>query len=100
MDDLIRDKEFRLLFVGILGWDEQERRNPSWFNRIDASKVVEITRFLIEQKGVNEENVGVITPYSQQDPHWNELLWYCVDKGCYQGCFFPEKAEDIPKAVI
>ncbi|KAL3828774.1 hypothetical protein ACJIZ3_017576 [Penstemon smallii] len=176
MDDLLPDKEFPLIFVGIQGCDEREGCNPSWFNRIEASKVVEIIRVLIEQKGLKEENVGVITPYRQQvlkirgaleslgrpnikvgsveqfqgqenqviiistvrstikhndfdrvhylgflsnprrfnvaltraksllivignphilckDPHWNKLLWYCVDNGCYKGCFLPEKEE-------
>ncbi|KAL9161630.1 hypothetical protein ABFS82_07G034200 [Erythranthe guttata] len=65
-EDLIPDKEFPMLFIGIQGCDEREGSNPSWFNRIEASKVVEIIRVLIEEKGMKEEDIGVITPYRQQ----------------------------------
>ncbi|KAL0376647.1 UNVERIFIED_CONTAM: putative RNA helicase SDE3 [Sesamum calycinum] len=65
-EDLLPDKEFPLLFIGIQGCDEREGSNPSWFNRIEASKVVEIIRLLIEEKGLKEDDIGVITPYRQQ----------------------------------
>lgn len=64
--DLLPNKEFPLLFIGVQGCDEREGNNPSWFNRIEASKVVEIIRDLIENKGLKEEDIGVITPYKQQ----------------------------------
>ncbi|MCD7466102.1 hypothetical protein HAX54_002501 [Datura stramonium] len=64
--DMLPNKEFPLLFIGIQGCDEREGNNPSWFNRIEASKVVEIIRDLIENKGLKEEDIGVITPYRQQ----------------------------------
>ncbi|KAK4365941.1 hypothetical protein RND71_013821 [Anisodus tanguticus] len=64
--DLLPNKEFPLLFIGVQGCDEREGNNPSWFNRIEASKVVEIIRDLIENKGMKEEDIGVITPYRQQ----------------------------------
>lgn len=65
-EDLLPDKEFPLLFIGIQGCDEREGSNPSWFNRIEASKVVEIIRVLIEQRELREDDIGVITPYRQQ----------------------------------
>ncbi|PIN22560.1 RNA helicase [Handroanthus impetiginosus] len=65
-EDLLPNKDFPLLFIGIQGCDEREGSNPSWFNRIEASKAVEIIRVLIEQKGLKEDNIGVITPYRQQ----------------------------------
>ncbi|RCV46448.1 hypothetical protein SETIT_9G532900v2 [Setaria italica] len=46
------NKSFPVLFVGIQGCDEREGTNPSWFNRIEVSKVV--------------TDIGVITPYRQQ----------------------------------
>nr|GMD66134.1 probable RNA helicase SDE3 [Ipomoea batatas] len=177
--DLLPNKEFPLLFIGVQGFDEREGSNPSWFNRIEASKVVEIVRNLVENNGLREEDIGVITPYRQQvlkirnvlesfdwngikvgtveqfqgqereviiistvrstvkhhefdkihylgflsnprrfnvaitraksllivignphiicqDPHWNKLLWYCVENGSYTGCFLPvrEESED------
>lgn len=65
-EGIIPDKEFPLLFIGIQGCDEREGNNPSWFNRIEASKTVEIINVLIQEKGVNEEEIGVIAPYRKQ----------------------------------
>ncbi|KAH6808908.1 P-loop containing nucleoside triphosphate hydrolases superfamily protein [Perilla frutescens var. frutescens] len=65
-DGIIPDKEFPLLFIGIQGCDEREGSNPSWFNRIEASKTVEIIKSLIEEKGLKEEEIGVIAPYRKQ----------------------------------
>ncbi|KAK6130222.1 hypothetical protein DH2020_036032 [Rehmannia glutinosa] len=65
-EDILPNKEFPLLFIGIQGCDEREGSNPSWFNRIEASKVVEMIRVLIDQKGMVEDDIGVITPYRQQ----------------------------------
>lgn len=60
------NKAFPVLFVGIQGCDEREGSNPSWFNRIEASKVVEIVRKLIRDTDVDESAIGIITPYRQQ----------------------------------
>lgn len=30
-----------------------------------------------------------------QDPHWNKLLWYCVDNNSYTGCFLPVRQESV-----
>lgn len=64
--DLLPNQEFPVLFMGIQGFDEREGNNPSWFNRIEASKVVEIISSLIIDKGLSEEEIGVIAPYRQQ----------------------------------
>ncbi|CAI9108746.1 OLC1v1008426C1 [Oldenlandia corymbosa var. corymbosa] len=64
--DLLPNEDFPLLFIGIQGCDEREGNNPSWFNRVEASKVVEIIVRLIDDKGLCEEDIGVITPYRQQ----------------------------------
>lgn len=45
--DFLPNKEFPVLFIGIQGCDEREGSNPSWFNRIEASKVAEIIRKLV-----------------------------------------------------
>ncbi|GAA0156850.1 RNA helicase [Lithospermum erythrorhizon] len=63
--EMLPNKEFPLLFIGIQGCDEREGNNPSWFNRIEASKVVEIIKYL-KDKGINKDDIGVITPYKQQ----------------------------------
>jgi helicase MOV-10 len=60
------NKSFPVLFVGIQGCDEREGNNPSWFNRIEASKVVNIIRTLTRDGEVREADIGVITPYRQQ----------------------------------
>ncbi|RWW83434.1 hypothetical protein BHE74_00008050 [Ensete ventricosum] len=60
------NKAFPVLFVGIQGCDEREGNNPSWFNRIEASKVVEIIRKLRRNTDLNEDDIGVISPYRQQ----------------------------------
>ncbi|WVZ55292.1 hypothetical protein U9M48_005971, partial [Paspalum notatum var. saurae] len=57
---------FPVLFVGIQGCDEREGTNPSWFNRIEVSKVVSIIRNLTRGGDVGESDIGVITPYRQQ----------------------------------
>ncbi|KDP23615.1 hypothetical protein JCGZ_23448 [Jatropha curcas] len=64
--DFLPRKEFPVLFIGIQGCDEREGNNPSWFNRIEASKVVEIVNKLIDNTDLNETDIGVITPYRQQ----------------------------------
>lgn len=64
--DILPNTEFPVLFSGIQGCDEREGSNPSWFNRIEASKVAEYVKYLIENKELTEEDIGVITPYRQQ----------------------------------
>ncbi|XP_042480863.1 probable RNA helicase SDE3 [Macadamia integrifolia] len=64
--DILPNKEFPVMFIGIQGCDEREGNNPSWFNRIEASKVVEIITKLRTMGDVNESDVGIITPYRQQ----------------------------------
>lgn len=60
------DEQFPILFVGIQGCDEREGSNPSWFNRFEASKVVDIINRLSKSTKVGEGDIGVITPYRQQ----------------------------------
>ncbi|KAM7272273.1 hypothetical protein ACFE04_026936 [Oxalis oulophora] len=64
--DLLPSKNFPVLFFGIQGCDEREGNNPSWFNRVEAGKVVEVISKLIETADLNETDIGVITPYRQQ----------------------------------
>ncbi|GLU08898.1 hypothetical protein SLE2022_257820 [Rubroshorea leprosula] len=64
--NFLPNKQFPVFFFGIQGCDEREGNNPSWFNRIEASKVVEFTRSLTASGNLTEEDIGVITPYRQQ----------------------------------
>ncbi|XP_057771655.1 probable RNA helicase SDE3 [Salvia miltiorrhiza] len=73
-EGIVPDKGFPLLFIGIQGCDEREGSNPSWFNRIEASKTVEMIKVLIEGKGLKEEDIGVIAPYKKQVTKIREAL--------------------------
>ncbi|CAK9160682.1 unnamed protein product [Ilex paraguariensis] len=64
--EILPNKQFPVFFFGVQGFDEREGGNPSWFNRIEASKVVEIIRNLTQNMGLDDEEIGVITPYRQQ----------------------------------
>ncbi|KAL9450709.1 hypothetical protein AB3S75_012441 [Citrus x aurantiifolia] len=64
--DIFPNKDFPVLFFGIQGCDEREGNNPSWFNRLEVSKVVDIINKLRENTELNETDIGVITPYRQQ----------------------------------
>ncbi|KAJ9557082.1 hypothetical protein OSB04_011696 [Centaurea solstitialis] len=71
--EILLNAEFPVLFMGVQGVDEREGNNPSWFNRIEASEVVEIIMSLIE-KGIRSQDIGVITPYRQQVLKINRAL--------------------------
>ncbi|QHO11265.1 hypothetical protein HN873_050936 [Arachis hypogaea] len=60
------NEEFPILFFGIQGCDEREGNNPSWFNRIEVSKVVEVVKRLTAGGNIMEEHIGIIAPYRQQ----------------------------------
>ncbi|KAF3606733.1 hypothetical protein DY000_02044480 [Brassica cretica] len=68
------NKEFPMVFYGIQGCDEREGNNPSWFNRIEISKVIETIKRLTANDCVAEEDIGVITPYRQQVTKIKEVL--------------------------
>ncbi|KAI3958755.1 hypothetical protein MKX01_017755 [Papaver californicum] len=63
---LLPNKEFPVLFAGVQGCNEREGNNPSWFNRIEASKVIQIIKKLTESSNLKETDIGVITPNRQQ----------------------------------
>lgn len=63
--DILPNPEFPVLFKGVQGVDEREGNNPSWFNRIEVSDVVEVI-ISLKEKGIKCQDIGVITPYRQQ----------------------------------
>ena len=63
--DMLPNRNFPFMFCGIQGFDEREKGSPSWFNRIEASKVVELVQRLI-RRNVPEQDIGIITPFPQQ----------------------------------
>ncbi|XP_010522289.1 PREDICTED: probable RNA helicase SDE3 [Tarenaya hassleriana] len=72
--NFLPNKEFPVIFYGIQGCDEREGNNPSWFNRIEISKVIETIKRLTANDCVQEEDIGVITPYRQQVSKIKEVL--------------------------
>ncbi|KAI4368363.1 hypothetical protein MLD38_016929 [Melastoma candidum] len=64
--DIVPNQDFPVLFIGVQGCDEREGNNPSWFNRIEVSKVIEVIRRLLEAEDISQKDIGVITPYRQQ----------------------------------
>ncbi|KAF9677617.1 hypothetical protein SADUNF_Sadunf08G0126300 [Salix dunnii] len=66
LTNLLPGKNFPVLFFGIQGCDEREGNNPSWFNRIEVSKVVEIIKKLTTRGNLSDSDIGIITPYRQQ----------------------------------
>lgn len=72
--NFLPNKEFPMVFYGIQGCDEREGNNPSWFNRIEISKVIETIKRLTANDCVQEEDIGVITPYRQQVMKIKEVL--------------------------
>uniref|UniRef100_A0A7N1A7T1 RNA helicase n=1 Tax=Kalanchoe fedtschenkoi TaxID=63787 RepID=A0A7N1A7T1_KALFE len=71
--DLLPNKDFPVIFYGVQGCDEREGNNPSWFNRFEVSKVVEIISELT-LSNLNESEIGVITPYRQQVTKISQVL--------------------------
>ncbi|CAH2038844.1 unnamed protein product [Thlaspi arvense] len=72
--NFLPNKDFPIVFYGIQGCDEREGNNPSWFNRIEISKVIETIKRLTANDCVLEEDIGVITPYRQQVMKIKEVL--------------------------
>ena len=52
-------KEFPLIFHGIVGEDEREGNSPSWFNRSEAIVVLEYCKKLSQFKGLSVEYVDL-----------------------------------------
>ena len=67
-EDLLPNKEFPILFFGIQGYDEfRVGNNSSWFNRVEASKVIEVVRRLMGTGNTRQEDIGITTPYKEQE---------------------------------
>ncbi|KAM7355345.1 putative RNA helicase armitage [Cochliomyia hominivorax] len=60
-----RSKTHGIFFYGMLSENMQEKDSPSWYNPCEARNVFLMTLELY-RKGINPENIGIITPYSKQ----------------------------------
>ena len=65
-----------LLFHGIEGRDEREGTSPSWFNSDEAIQVLRYVESLLRMRGtgLQQEDIGVITPYNKQMQKIAKLL--------------------------
>ena len=61
-------KRFPIIFHGVLGKDEREEKSPSFFNRSEATIVMNYVRNLLEERslGIKPSEIGIISPYKQQ----------------------------------
>ncbi|KAI5054863.1 hypothetical protein GOP47_0030008 [Adiantum capillus-veneris] len=62
------NKKFPVLIVGVEGVDQREGKSPSWFNAQEVSKVIELVDKLKKwrQSRLSDNDIGIISPYSQQ----------------------------------
>ena len=65
-----------MLFHGIEGKDEREGNSPSWFNADEAVQVLRFVESLLRmrQTPLQQEHIGVITPYNKQMQKISKLL--------------------------
>ncbi|EKM76476.1 hypothetical protein AGABI1DRAFT_131302 [Agaricus bisporus var. burnettii JB137-S8] len=69
-------KGFPIIFHGVVGKDQQEKRSPSFFNPDEAILVSKYCLSLVNdrKKGVRAQDIGVITPYHGQRIKIKQLL--------------------------
>lgn len=63
------ENDFPILWDGIVGEDMREANSPSWFNPVEAQRVVRHIQSLQDlsaSAGFKLEDVGVIAPYARQ----------------------------------
>lgn len=61
-------KDFPVIFEGVNGKDEREKKSPSFFNPQEISAVLHYVKNLKDTKGntVKNNDIGIISPYNQQ----------------------------------
>jgi helicase MOV-10 len=55
-----------VIFHSVAGRHEREGNSPSWFNVLEIDQVCWYIRLLTKTYHIQEEDIGVITPYSKQ----------------------------------
>ncbi|KAJ3116054.1 hypothetical protein HDU96_010520 [Phlyctochytrium bullatum] len=82
-----------ILFAGIKGIDDRAGdEGASWWNGLEAAKVLELIEAVAAHPGVEMKDFGVISPFREQvkrDPLWLANLTFYVQNGCYSGCPLP-----------
>ncbi|GAX84126.1 hypothetical protein CEUSTIGMA_g11549.t1 [Chlamydomonas eustigma] len=70
------NKSFPFIFHALEGEDFREGKSPSWFNVMEAKQVLKYVTLLKDMKRnrVNDEDIGVISPYRRQVQKIQALL--------------------------
>lgn len=66
MKDVLVSQGVPLIFEGVQGTCTRERDSPSWCNISEAMKVAHYVSALIKKCGLNNDDIGIITPYRKQ----------------------------------
>ncbi|KAF5351006.1 hypothetical protein D9756_008275 [Leucocoprinus leucothites] len=74
--DELPKKGFPIIFHGVVGKDEREKKSPSFFNPDEAILVRNYCASLVDNRksGIRAEHIGVITPYYAQKCKIKSLL--------------------------
>lgn len=66
----LTDNEFPVLFHGVYGRDQREKKSPSYFNAEEVAIVLGYVQKLVTARNmglrIEQHQIGIITPYKQQ----------------------------------
>eukprot|EP01113_Clastostelium_recurvatum_P027574 TRINITY_DN3329_c0_g1_i2.p1 TRINITY_DN3329_c0_g1~~TRINITY_DN3329_c0_g1_i2.p1 ORF type:complete len:1003 (+),score=212.55 TRINITY_DN3329_c0_g1_i2:117-3125(+) len=63
-----------LLFLGVRGKNQREKRSPSWFNAEEALAVRTLVDSAMQERRLKPGDIGVISPYAKQVEKIRQLL--------------------------
>eukprot|EP00850_Spirogloea_muscicola_P006671 SM000032S12055 [mRNA] locus=s32:176582:184145:- [translate_table: standard] len=62
----LRGRSFPMLFVGVRGTQVQDGDSPSYFNSVEAARLVDLVGGLLASGNATIPDIGVMTPYRKQ----------------------------------
>ncbi|KAL2650062.1 hypothetical protein R1flu_018190 [Riccia fluitans] len=62
----LKGRDFPMLFYGVKGQQMREGESPSYFNPVEAVKVVDLISGLLSKTTVTPGDIGVMAPYRRQ----------------------------------
>ncbi|BBN09990.1 hypothetical protein MPTK1_5g00070 [Marchantia polymorpha subsp. ruderalis] len=62
----LKGRDFPMLFYGVKGQQMREGESPSYFNPVEARKVVDLVSGLISKTHISAGDIGVMAPYRRQ----------------------------------
>ncbi|KAJ3207446.1 hypothetical protein HDU67_007455 [Dinochytrium kinnereticum] len=72
---ILPNPDVPILFSGINGIDDRAgEEGASWWNAIEAAKIIQIIKKVIEHSGVTMADFGVISPFREQVKRLRELM--------------------------